>query len=118
MMYNPVELPEWDTYSTPDCQNTGVNFNNNPGKIGGWFFVNNAASTRYVKIYDTAGIPNPASDIPKLVIPIPPASDSKFALGGAIKFALGIAIRCCTGAANTDNTAPTTNDVAVNVFYK
>jgi hypothetical protein len=60
----------WAVYRTLDGQPTGVSIKSSPGQVGGWYLANNAASPRYVKLYDKASAPS-SSDVPKLTIPVP-----------------------------------------------
>jgi hypothetical protein len=107
----------WNTFRTLDAQPTGVNVKASPGEVAGWYFSNNAAAVRYLKLYDKATAPTSA-DTPKLTILVP-ANGAANLLGPAgIDFTSGIGLRCTTGVADNDTGSPTANDVIVNLFYR
>ena len=76
-----------------------------------------AASVRYVKLYDKATAPTSA-DTPKCTIPLPASSAANIIAPAGIDFTAGIGIRVTSGVADNDTTAPTANDVVVNIFYR
>lgn len=110
-------LGETLSYSYLNLSTTGQVIKSSAGYLEGYYFSNSdLASPVYVKVYDQATAPS-SSDTPKLRYMIP-------AGGGAnldninLPFTNGISIRACTGAADNDNTAPSSNQVIVNVYYK
>jgi hypothetical protein len=107
----------WNTYRTIDTQNTGVVIKSTAGEVGGWYFYNNNASVRYVKLYDKATAPTSA-DTPKLTIPLPANAGANLVSAAGIDFANGIGIRATTAVADNDTGAPTANDVISNILYK
>jgi hypothetical protein len=107
----------WNTYRTLDAQPAGVNIKATPGEVAGWYLSNNAASVRYVKLYDKATAPT-SGDTPKLTLMLPANSAANTLAPAGIDFTAGIGIRCTTGVADNDTGAPTANDVVANVFYK
>jgi hypothetical protein len=91
------------------------------GQVYGLQVFNVTATVIYLKLYDKASAPAPASDTPVKVIPIP----ANTAVGGAIikweqgvQFSTGIAYAVVTGLSSTDNTAVAVNSGVVNIDYK
>lgn len=77
-----------------------------PGVVGGWNLINTTGSAVYVKLYDKATAPAPASDTPKIRIQIPANGQAFHPLGPiGWMFNTGIAVVMVTGAADTDDTA-------------
>lgn len=107
-----------DTYRNIDMSTTGASVKATPGCVyGGDFFNNHATLARYVKLYDKASAAT-SSDTPLRTYRIPANGGMTFSKAVGITFTLGISIRACTGVADNDNTAPSTNDVIVNLDYK
>lgn len=108
-----------NVYRTLDSQITGALVKAGQTNIYGWFIYNAAASARYVKLYNKATAPA-STDTPVMVLALPAASAANI-LGAAESslnmFPLGLGVRSSTGIADADNTAPTANDVVVNLFY-
>lgn len=110
------------TYRNLNGQTTGVNVKASKGALIGWFIINAAASTRYVKLYDKSTAPS-ASDTPLVTIQINATSYDKFFLADnegerGIAFQNGLGVRASTGLADNDNTAPSSNDVLIHLFYR
>lgn len=106
--------------------NNATSLKASAGQIYGYqVFNRNTSTTYYLKFYNKASAPAPASDTPILTIPIPAAvsasqpsgvSFSGPPVGGA--FSTGIAFAITAGVADNDNTAVTNaNDVVVDIFY-
>ena len=94
-----------------------ANIKASPGQVYGWYFYNNASSTRYIKLYDKATAPVLASDTPLMTIPMPAgAAANVFNLHG-IPFTNGIGWAATTGVADNDTGAPAANDVIANLYY-
>lgn len=80
---------------------------------------NTSASLRYLKFYDKASAPSPASDTPILVIMLPPNNGGvvkSFPVG--VQCSSGIAFAIVSGIADNDNTAISANDCVVNITFK
>ncbi len=107
----------WASYRSLDGQPTGVSVKGQPGQVGGWFLANLATATRYVKLYDKATTPSNA-DTPLLTIALPAGAAANVVANAGIDFLNGIGICVTVGVADNDNTAPTTNDVIVNLLYR
>lgn len=82
---------------------------------------NVTATVAYLKLYNKASNPAPASDTPVKVIPIP----ANTSVGGVsvkwekgLEFTTGIAYAVVTGISSTDNTSVAANSGIVNIDYK
>lgn len=94
-----------------------------PCNLHGWFILNRATTTRYVKFYnDRASVVVVGTDIPSFVIPVP--GNASDAVGAttmtalAIPFNKALTIAATTGFAVSDTGAPSANDVIVTLFYR
>ena len=83
---------------------------------------NNSANIAYLKLYNKASNPAPATDTPLKTILIPAnslGSGAVFDFGNlGLQFATGIAIAIVAGIATNDNTAVAANETVVNIDYK
>lgn len=113
----PIISGSLNTYRTIDGQPTGVLVKGSHAEVGGWFISNNAATVRYVKLYDKATAPA-STDAPKLTLLLPANSAANVTFASGIEFVAGLGIRVTTGVADADTGAPTANDVVVNLFYR
>jgi len=104
------------TYRNLDVQVTGSIIKAYAGGIFDLTVSNANATARYLKVYDKATAPT-ASDTPIRTYYLPPASLTPIPVSDGIKFVNGISIRASTLVADNDNTAPTANDVIVNIGY-
>jgi hypothetical protein len=89
-------------------------------KLTGGFLRNRAAAEKYVKLYDKASAPVPASDTPLITIGLPAGAyigvgDLMGAYG--MKFVNGLAYSITGAYANADTTAVAAADVDVNFVY-
>lgn len=90
-----------------------------PGQLYGFAFYNtNPTNFRFVKVYDKATAPNPATDVPVLQIAVPPEGGLNVIGALGTRLANGLAFAVVGGAAQTDATAVGANEVLVNLFYK
>jgi len=74
-----------------------------------------------VKLYNTAGAPTVGTDTPVMVIRVPgntAGAGIVIPFPHGVAFATGIGIGVTTGVADNDTTAPTANEVIVNLMYK
>lgn len=85
----------------------------------------NTSSVRFLKLYNKASSPNPASDTPVMTIPIP-AGNTANQPGGVvfsgpacgIAFSAGIAFALVGGQGDSDNTSIGSGDVCLNLVYE
>lgn len=91
---------------------------NSAGQLYGVALYNVGAAIRYVKLYNKATTPNPASDIPVKTFMLP-ATNGKVEItwGDGVEFNLGLGIVIVTGIADTDATPPLANEVIANIDY-
>lgn len=104
------------TYRNLDVQVTGSIVKAYAGAIFDLSVSNANAAARFLKIYDKATAPT-ASDTPIRTYYLPPLSLTPIPVPDGIKFDNGISLRASTLVADNDNTAPTANDVIVNIGY-
>jgi hypothetical protein len=107
----------WLVYRAVGASPNGASLKTTPGQIGGWAIGNTANAVRYVKLYDTAGVPD-ATYTPLLTIAIPPGGLPPVLGSGAIEFSQGVAVRVTVGLADNDNTAPGISDVMLQLFWR
>jgi hypothetical protein len=96
---------------------TGVNVKSAGGQVYGWYLYNNATSIRIVKLYDKASAPTVGSDTPAQTLVLPANGGANLFNEVGFQFVNGIGIGITGGIADNDTTAPSANDVAVNLFY-
>jgi hypothetical protein len=105
------------TYRNLSLSTTGQVVKSSPAQLYGYYFYNNAAATRYVKLYDKATAPTNA-DTPILTIALPAGAAANVFSDVGLTFHAGLSARACQGVLDNDNTAPSANDVVINLFYK
>jgi hypothetical protein len=105
------------TYRNLNVQITGSIIKAAKGQIFDLHICNQAASARFVKLYDKATAPTSA-DTPIRTYSIPASTTVALPVTEAgIEFLIGISIRGTTLLADNDNTAPTANDIVVNIGW-
>jgi hypothetical protein len=100
------------TTNATSVKGTGV-------RLVGGVFSNVNAAARYLKLYDKASAPVVGTDVPVLVVPIPPTGLATLPLTqlAGLDFALGLAYAITGAAADADATAVAAGDVKVNLSY-
>ena len=105
--------------STTDLDETEEEVKATAGQVYGYFFHNVSTSWRYLKWYNaTAATVVVGTTATYLTFGLPPTSAGHVWLGAGVPFSTAITVACTTGVADTDVTGPTTNDVAVNIYFK
>lgn len=105
-------------YRNLDTGVTGQVIKAGSAKLCGYFVSNlNDSSKRYIKFYNKATAPT-NSDTPVITIPLQPKVSANVSFSDNIVLDTGLSVRATGALADNDNTAPTANDVVVNVFYK
>src|SRR6266851_2957761 len=112
-MSRPVE-----TYRNTSLVATGVLIKGAFGFVQGWDLHNNAAAVRFVKLYDKATAPVVGTDAPKLTIELAAGQHVMNWTDEGLKFVNGIGIGGTNLVADADTTAPTANDLVVNIYYR
>lgn len=74
------------------------------GQLGSIIAGNSGAGWAYVKFYDKATTPAPATDTPKWVVPLPPGGGACPPIPPGLKFTTGIGIAITGGSADNDAT--------------
>lgn len=88
-------------------------------RIDGWHLTNTAAAVRYVKIFNKATAPTLGTDVPVLVIALPPGELSEVILPVSLHLSSGFSLAVTAGAADTDATAlPAANEVVGSIFSR
>jgi hypothetical protein len=106
-----------DVFRFVNLLNTGQVVKANNGVVFGYILYNAATAVRFVKLYNKATAPA-STDTPLVTIAIPASGVVQVEFVTGIQCNVGIGVRACTGLADSDNTAPTANDVTVNILYK
>jgi hypothetical protein len=79
------------------------------------------ATVVYIKFYNKATAPDPSGETPVLRFAVPSAATGAgfvWAIPGGANFSTGLAFALVTGAADSDETAVSANEVMVNLVYK
>jgi len=103
-------------YRNINMSTTGAIIKAAKGQVFFYVLCNNAATARFVKLYDKATAAT-SSDTPVMTIELPATMTVQLALPQGIEFLTGIGIRATNLVADNDNTAPSANDVVVNVGW-
>jgi hypothetical protein len=100
------------TFTNSAATNNAAVLKASAGTVWSVLGFNAGASPCYVKFYNRTTAPTVGTDVPVMVIPIPPTgSPDPVVPATGIRFATGIAIAIVTGAADTDNTAVAASQV-------
>lgn len=86
------------------------------GQIFSLYMSNTASSAVFVKLYDKATAPT-ASDTPTHTLTLQANQSVAWGVTDGIAFITGISARASTVVTDADNTAPSTNQVVINVEY-
>jgi len=104
-------------FRTLDLQPTAQTVFGGACIVDNYFISNVAATARFVKFYDKAATSAAtATDTPVKTLCIPATASANVA-GLGWRFRLGCQIRGTTLVADSDTTAPTANDIVVNIGY-
>ena len=89
-----------------------------PGAISDIVVANNGAAVAYMRLYDLARLPVPASDVPFVTLILAANGfQTTYSPPNPPAFAAGLVYDITTGAADTDTTAPLANQVAGEINY-
>jgi hypothetical protein len=86
------------------------------GQLYGWYVSNNASAIRKLAFHNLATVPTAGAALYFAMI-IPPGSGANAFIPHGIPFATGIAITTVTGAADTNTTAVSLDDMNINLWY-
>jgi hypothetical protein len=111
-------LPYPTNYRNISLLNVGQVVKSRPGSIYGLSVTNTANGVRYLKIYNTA-VAATTSDTPVITIAIPAGQTITWPENQPLLFfSIGISVRSTTGVADSDNVAPSANEVVLNLIYR
>jgi len=90
------------------------------GTLLGYYFANmHASAWRYLRFYNaTVANVTVGTTVPKLTLPLPPASAGHIWLGEGVAFDTAITVAATTGIADNDTGAPGANEVSCESYYK
>jgi hypothetical protein len=91
---------------------------NTAASLCGYALTNTASSARHVKFYDKASAPSVGTDVPKRTVSLAANTTQEIDFIRGKLFLSGLWVSVTTGVADTDNSAPTANDVLVTVDYQ
>lgn len=104
-------------FNSVTLDGTGIVVSTNIQTVTGWSIGNSAGINAFVKVYDQITPPNPAVDIPRLVIGVGAKGSNDIALPFGLDFKVGLAVLATGLPAYNDTTAVTPNTLSVNLFY-
>lgn len=101
------------------ASNNATSIKASAGQIYGWEIYNTNAAVRYVKLYNKASAPAPASDnaLLKMVIGVPPSGRAFYYSDNGIACSSGIGLAAVTGISDTDNTSVGASDLSITIEY-
>lgn len=90
-----------------------------PTRLAYYSITNRSTSERFVKFYDQSGV-LATSAVPVFTVPVAGLGKEwySFPVGSRPTFSRGLRLRGCTLIADTDATAPTANDIVVNLLVE
>lgn len=107
-----------DFHLVSAASNNASNIKNSAGMIYGYEIYNSNAAVRFVKLYNKASTPNPASDTPFRTIAVPPGGRAHFHTTTGLLLGTGISLATVTGIGDTDNTSVGVNDLVIDLDWK
>lgn len=87
------------------------------GRLYGYQFANLTAAWKYVRFFNKATAPTPGTDLPLLVVAIPPNGTVDLNISVPITFATGIGYTITGAVADNDATAVAANDVQGTILW-
>lgn len=106
-------------YSTKTPNSTGAQVAKaSAGRLTSYEIFNSNAANRWVKFYNSASAPTAGAGTIYKRVMVPAGGGAVFYHAAGIPFSAGIAFVTVTGAADSDATAVTANDLDINLTYK
>src|SRR6266702_1767529 len=101
------------------ASNNATSIKATAGVVYGYEIFNASAAIRYVKLYNKATAPAPATDnaLLRRVIGIPAGGRVNATMPNGLAFSAGIGIAAVTGISDTDNTSVAANDLSIDIDY-
>lgn len=87
------------------------------GQVYGWYFYNNATTTKFVKLYNSASV-TAGSGTPAITIPVPAGGGTNISWVHGIAFAAGICYTITGAVGDTDTTAVAAADISGWLLWK
>jgi hypothetical protein len=103
--------------NTSAATNNATSVKASAGRVYAVIATNNGAANRYLKLYNKASAPSPASDTPVATYMLPAGGGICRITDIGLVFSTGIAFAVVAGISATDNTSISANEVAVNIEY-
>lgn len=100
------------------ASNNATSLKGTSGQLYGASVYNNAGYPWYLKFYNKATSPSPASDTVVFSIPVQAGTQREFHTDEGLAFATGIAYAVVKGITDTDNTSVAASDGLVDLIYK
>jgi len=100
--------------------NNATNLKNSKAQVYGYDIANTNAAWRYVKLYNTSGTPNPATDasLLKRTIGVPPGGRAyHHSTVGLSGYDNGLGMATVTGSATNDNSPVGVGDLIINIDF-
>ena len=94
-----------------------VNVKATPGQVYGGLVFNKAATPRYLKFHNSAGVPTAGVGV-VMTVAAQAGVLTPFSIPGGAPFSAGIAFTMVTGIADSDATAVTAEDLVADIFHK
>jgi len=113
-----TEMPSSIYHKVSAASDNAANIKAAAGLVTGWKIYNNAGYPIYVKLYDKATAPAPASDTPKQTIGVDAGLGEPVISGGGLTYTTGIGIAIVKGIADNDDTPVAADDCVVDIFYQ
>ena len=98
--------------------NNATSLKASAGQLYGASVYNNAGYPVYLKFYNKATAPAPASDTVVFEIPAQAGTEREFHSDEGLAFGTGIAYALVKGISDTDNTSVAATDATVDLIYK
>jgi hypothetical protein len=118
MSYNPLWVPY---HFVTAANNNATVVKSRGGQVGVIVAFNVNAAARYLKFYDKATTPAPATDTPVFVVAMPGAStgagSSVTIQHAGLNFLTGISVAVVTGLVDTDNSSVGSGDCTISLGY-
>lgn len=113
-----VENQPWTAFSALDLDETEEEVKDEPGRVGGWYIYNAAATAVFVKFYNaTAASVEVGTTTSQFTVGIPAGQAANVEFARGIEFDTAITIAAVTGAADSSSFGPAANELVAVVLY-
>jgi hypothetical protein len=111
------EMPSTPYHRISTADNNAHVIKSSAGTVSGWNIFNDGEYPIFVKLYDKATLPNPASDTPKQVIGVQ-GGTSVAVSGNGFTYLNGIGLAIVANIGDSDNTAVTAGAITADIFFQ